>query len=869
MSISLHECLQSAIKLRQEGEPAVSLALLDEALKRGEESPWIDDNRARAYVDLNQRGEAIRLWQQLSQHSDSSAAAEASKMLELHLPLFIQEVHATLQRLALKHTWTLRHLGESTRLTLQDFTTRILREAIETRDHGQAKLSLELIEAALSAGLTSPWFADNQARALVHLHRLPEAVAIWEELSQLEDSHIRDTAQKMVKHFWAEAARQTVFQQADTLLEKGNINGAVQLLESPGSRLHDENLLLTMAKRLRESNQAAASLALLDAACKQNEQGSPWMHDSRANSLWLLNRRLEALKIWEQLQHHPDPAVASAAKARLRPPTQDPLWLCYLDGEIDTSVHSADPITCGVRGWILHTTHTPDGLKQPTHWDIYLRQGAGLPFVLDCRLNQTILSAEDCTRAAAHLAPWLVQPISLRILGHPALILDGADHLDDQRETVHRLREAVNEALEKLGCDEPLLILCWSHNQIHGADAVIDSPLPTMERKTGPLNYEVFLKESHYRTCPYGEWRIPAVIAPTEQQANQFVNASPSHYNEWLHNESSWSQCWLQGTQQAPVVISSWMGHQRWYRIPEPPTTSEKQQKQDPTPSKTGETSWGLFNPQHLALFVHGYHLPILERILSQVPGGGERDGVPPLDLYLTVPEDRYAEAVTMVQQLGWPRAHIFSVVNRGRDIAAFLLHALPAALASGHETFIKVHTKASSHLGKGKEWSDHLLNSLLCTDFLHKLSEQLEDNELLGLLAPAGTVLPITLGLGRNAEHLQLLCTSLNIPNRALLQGKFIAGTMMAGRMLSLQPLAQIGLSLNNFDIESGQTDGTMAHAVERIIGAQALHYGWKIKELSRESAESVPSFGYSYAEHEIRSNTMNPNQSPSSQSI
>jgi tetratricopeptide (TPR) repeat protein len=310
------------------------------------------------YVELNQRGEAIRLWEQLTQHSDNSAAAEASKMLELHLPLFIQEVHATLQRLAVKHTWTLRHLGESTKLTLQDFTTKLLHEAIETRDHGQAKLSLELIEAALSAALTSPWLADNQARALVHLHRLPEAVAIWEELSQLEDSHIRETAQKMVKHFGPEAARQTVFQQADTLLVEGDIDGAVQLLESPGSRLPDENLLLAMAKRLRKNNQAAASLTLLNAACKQNEQGSAWLRDSRAHSLWLLNRRLEALEIWEQLQHHPDPAVASAAKARLRPPTQQPLWLCYLDGEIDTSVHSADPITCGVRGWILHTTHT-------------------------------------------------------------------------------------------------------------------------------------------------------------------------------------------------------------------------------------------------------------------------------------------------------------------------------------------------------------------------------------------------------------------------------------------------------------------------------------------------------------------------------
>jgi hypothetical protein len=514
------------------------------------------------------------------------------------------------------------------------------------------------------------------------------------------------------------------------------------------------------------------------------------------------------------------------------------LWLCRLDGP-----QAAD--ACGVAGWLLHTDLSPAGVEKPARWELYQGSGAELPFGLDCRLVAPLTPAQE-RRIGAQLAPWLVQERSLRLQGRPVLLVRGAEHFSHYRFGPKGLRLALNAALRQRGCDQPVLLLCWQNDPILDAEAVVDGIVdpPT----DSPLNYEVFLREAHHRGETSGPWRIPAVLAPADPDRSPFFNASAEHYNEWLQQQSSWSAFRLQGVVDAPVVLGSWAGHQRWWRpaaaLPADPS---------PPPAAAApplHAAWGTPQAQNLALLVHGFHASVLERILHQLVPDGDSNGLPAIDLYLTVPEARFGTTSHLLLQLAWPRVQLFGVVNRGRDIAPFLLRALPAAIANNHQQFVKVHTKRSTHLGDGEPWGAHLLSSLLAPSFLRQLASELESNSQLGFLAPAGTLLPCTLSLGRNSHQLLALCERHQLEPRSVLSSRFIAGSMMAGRLEALRPLLELPPSLEAFEAEAGQTDGTLAHAYERWIGVQAERHGWQVKELPGNAA-AVPNFGYGWAQH------------------
>jgi hypothetical protein len=514
------------------------------------------------------------------------------------------------------------------------------------------------------------------------------------------------------------------------------------------------------------------------------------------------------------------------------------LWLCRLDAPQAGA-------TCGVGGWLLSTDLSPDGMEPPSRWELYQASGDSLPFGLDCRLVAPFTPAQE-RRIGAQLAPWLVQERSLRLQGRPVLLVRGAEHFSHRRFGPRGLRLALNNALRQLGCLQPLLLIGLRNEPILDTDALIDGLVhPPSD---SPLNYELFLREAHHRGGDAGPWRIPAVMAPADPDRSPFFNASAERYSEWLQLESSWSAFRCQGATDAPVVLGSWAGHQRWWREPE--TTPAPTEPPPPSPAAPAaqplHVSWGTQQPGNLALLVHGFHQPELRRILQKV----SPDGHPDIDLYLSVPEDHFGSAITLLKELAWPRVQLFGVANRGRDMAPFLLRALPTAIANNHQQFVKVHTKRSTHLGDGEPWGAHLLNSLLAPSFLQQLASELESDSQLGLLAPAGTLLPCTLSLGRNSRHLLALSRRHQVQPRSVLSSRFIAGSMLAGRLAALRPLLEQAPSLEAFEAELGQTDGTLAHAYERWIGVQAERHGWLIQELPG-SAAAVPKFGYGWAEH------------------
>jgi lipopolysaccharide biosynthesis protein len=255
--------------------------------------------------------------------------------------------------------------------------------------------------------------------------------------------------------------------------------------------------------------------------------------------------------------------------------------------------------------------------------------------------------------------------------------------------------------------------------------------------------------------------------------------------------------------------------------------------------------AWGKPDPQHIALLVHGFYPDRLADLLQRIPQPDGESSGRCVDLYLSTPLQQLESVAELLKAQGWRRVRLFGLDNRGRDQAPFLLHLLPAALREGHEVFVKLHTKRSSHLSDGEAWAKHLFDSLASPKALQHCLERLQHNPGLGLLAPAGTLMPCSVALSANVDHLLTLCTHWGVSPATLLQQRFIAGSMMAGRLKALQPICQLGLQLADFEPEQGQTDGTLAHAMERWLCCSSAAQGWQIEELPGELS-AVPDFGH-----------------------
>ena len=453
---ALHSQLETAIQLREGGQPAASLALLDAALNAGHRSPWIDDNRARALVDLDRRAEAIPLWEQLQGHGDSAVADAARQMLDLQRQQLLVPLHDSVHQLAEQHAWPLQRLGDPTVLDLQAYSTSLLKEAIDARDNGHPDLSLALLDAVLAAGLANPWLLDNRARALVHLHRLPEAVAIWQQLSQQEDVTLRTTAQEMVERFAAQARRQALLSEAEALIGNGRFGQAVELLQEEPNQSDGSDPLIPMAIQLREGGQPGASLALLDGALNAGHH-SPWINDNRARALVDLGRRPEAIALWEQLLGHEDPGVVDAAQQMLQ------LHRLELLVPLQDSLHQlADQ-----HAWPLRH------LGDPTTLDLQAFTTSLLQEAIDARDNghpDLSLALLDAALAAGLANPWLLDNraralVHLRRLPEAVAIWQQLSQQEDGA-----LRTSAQEMVERFGAEARRQALLSEAAELEQAD---------------------------------------------------------------------------------------------------------------------------------------------------------------------------------------------------------------------------------------------------------------------------------------------------------------------------------------------------------------------------------------------------------------
>ena len=191
----------------------------------------------------------------------------------------------------------------------------------------------------------------------------------------------------------------------------------------------------------------------------------------------------------------------------------------------------------------------------------------------------------------------------------------------------------------------------------------------------------------------------------------------------------------------------------------------------------------------------------------------------------------------------------VIPVRNLGRDIFPFM-QLLAAGRLDSYELLLKLHTKKSAWRdeyvektrrgevsaglsGGGDEWRNGLVDGLVgSSDVVESVVFHFDDEPQLGLVVPSGNLLGSDFW-GYNADLVGQLCgrAGITLDPESL---RFPAGSMYWCRVSAARLLLRLQLSAKDFQKERGQTDGTTAHAVERVLGLLVTDASFRMSEVA-----------------------------------
>lgn len=239
-------------------------------------------------------------------------------------------------------------------------------------------------------------------------------------------------------------------------------------------------------------------------------------------------------------------------------------------------------------------------------------------------------------------------------------------------------------------------------------------------------------------------------------------------------------------------------------------------------------------NTPEVCLVIHAYYLDLLDDLLLKLTEiAFDFDLVITNSASSSLDEKRIAEILYLSKVKD---ILVLNTVNRGRDILP-LIHCVNAGLLDFYHYFFKFHTKKSEWAvgrqdigngGGGSGWHQSFLEDLIGNGTISSIIlENLQRDIDLGVVTARNSLLGSGYWSG-NLLRTQELATRLELefsPEELL----FPAGSMYACKGLVIQGLRALCLSEEDFEPESGQIDGTTAHAVERLVGLVSIAGGYK----------------------------------------
>jgi hypothetical protein len=255
-----------------------------------------------------------------------------------------------------------------------------------------------------------------------------------------------------------------------------------------------------------------------------------------------------------------------------------------------------------------------------------------------------------------------------------------------------------------------------------------------------------------------------------------------------------------------------------------------------PSRRPTNETDFALEIPfgfelppcrhEGVAVIIHAFYPEIVPEMFGQLRNIPCRT-----DLFIsTDTEKKRAEIVAHCAV--WDRGSVDIRVceNRGRDVAPKLITFKD--VYNAYDVFLHLHTKRSPHGGTPlSSWRHYLTENLIGSPEIARSNLYLLEDPKVGIVFPQHLFdLRGILNWGYDYNHARALLARMGVELNKNLVLEFPSGSMFWGRSAAIRKLLELDLQFSDFSAEAGQIDGTLAHAVERIIlmVAEASGYEW-----------------------------------------
>ncbi len=471
---------------------------------------------------------------------------------------------------------------------------------------------------------------------------------------------------------------------------------------------------------------------------------------------------------------------------------------------------------------------------------------------------------DDDLAFIAAVAPYLRDPRYLRVEGRPLLLVYRVELLPDAAATAARWRRWCADN----GVGEIMLACVHGFERRDprtiGFDAAVEFPpnlatppditarqqLLNADFRGQVLDWRALAREAAARPMP--DYTLFPGVNPgwdntprRRDRGRVYLHASPRGYGEWLEHTlarrmpslppsrrlafvNAWNE-WAEGAVLEPDARLGFA----WLEA----TRRALQSAAGGAPAA---------DPRPCAV-VHAWYPELLDEIVAALRASG-------IDWRVVVTTAHEREAAVR-ERLAALRleAELEVFDNRGRDILPFL-HVAHRLLDEGVAVVLKLHTKRSVHRADGDAWRRELLERLLAPARARAILDAFAGQPDLGLVAAEGHVLPLDAYWGANRDNVLRLACRLGLPAPRPARDRFVAGSMFWLRPRALGTLLDAHLCPSDFEPEHGQLDGTLAHAVERVMLLCAQDAGYRMADTQGMPGPSprTAGAGFGYASHD-----------------